>query len=439
MDLKSFLDENVKPAAGCTEPVAIGYAVSLAYNSIFGNLPDDPCKDVPMPDRDSLKEVRLKVGKGVYKNAFSMAVPGTDGRKGIEIAASVGIYLDPKKELELFEDVDEDILTGAIDIVNQDKIKITDVKDKAEFDISVDLIYDVNSDRRTSSVRLEKFHDHISSIIVDGEVLYRDEDIQKKRGSINVPDCIEEMVHAAENIDEELIDRLYSGIEMNMARSQDGLENEYGIGVGRMLNEMIESGELSDDLINKVKMTTAAAADARMGGIEKPVMSTSGSGNQGITVLVPIGVVGKEMDISKRKMAKGAMLAHQITKFSTERSSYLSALCGCSVKAGMGVTAGITYILGGSTEQIRNSINLLAGNVTGMICDGAKEGCALKISTAAGEALESSLMALKGLDVPDDNGIVGDTAEETLENIGKISDEMATIDLKIIDILERKR
>ena len=439
MDLERFLDENVKPAAGCTEPVAIGYAVSLAYNSIFGNLPDDPCKDVPIPEPDSLKEVRLKVGKGVYKNAFSMSVPGTKGKKGIEVAAALGMYLDPKKELELFEDVDEDVLNRAMNIVDQNKIKITDVKDKAEFDISVEMIYISEEHKTSSSVRLEKFHDHISSIIVDGEVLYRDENIQKEHRSINVPNSIEEMVDASKNIDEKLIDRLYSGIEMNMARSEDGLENDYGMGVGRMLNEMVESDELSDDLINKVKMMTAAAADARMGGIEKPVMSTSGSGNQGITVLVPIGVVGKEMELNKRKMAEGAMLAHQITKFSTEKSSYLSALCGCSVKAGMGTTAALTYIMGGSVEQIKSSIKLLAGNLTGMICDGAKEGCALKISTAAGEALECSLLALKSLEVPNDNGIVGNTAEETLENIGKISDEMASIDLKIIDILEKKK
>ncbi|MGM0405474.1 MAG: serine dehydratase subunit alpha family protein [Thermoplasmatota archaeon] len=438
MDLKSFLDENVKPAAGCTEPVAIGYATSLAYNSIFGNLPDKPCKEVPKPDPDSLHEIRLKVGKGVYKNAFSMAVPGTNGKKGMKIAAALGIFLDPKKELELFGDVDKEILSKASKITEKDKIKIVDVKGKSEFDINVDLIYDVNDDKRISSVRLEKFHDHISSIIVDKEVLYSDDDIKKEHSSIKVPDSIEGMVNAAKSIDEELVDRLYSGIEMNIARAEDGLENDYGIGVGRKLSEIVKSGELSDDLNNKVKMMTAGAADARMGGIEKPVMSTSGSGNQGITVLVPIGVVGKEMNLSKRKIAEGAMLAHQITKFSTEKSSYLSALCGCSVKAGMGTTAALTYIMGGTVEQIKNSIKLLAGNLTGMICDGAKEGCALKISTAAGEALECSLLALKSLEVPNDNGIVGNTAEETLENIGKISDEMASIDFKIIDILERK-
>ncbi len=436
MDAERFLDENVKPAAGCTEPVAIGYATSLAYNSIFGNLPHETCKEIPKPDPSSLDEIRLKVGKGVYKNAFSMAVPGTNGKKGMEIAAALGIFLDLKKGLELFEDVDKEILSNSTEITK--KIKIVDVKDKSEFDISVDLIYEVNGDKRTSSVRLEKFHDHISSIIVDGEVLYRDDDIQKEHNSIKVPNTIEEMINVAKNIDDNVATRLYSGIDMNIARAEDGLWNKYGIGVGRKLNEMVKNGELSDDLINKVKIKTAGASDARMGGIEKPVMSTSGSGNQGITVLVPIGVVGKEMNLSKRKMAEGAMLAHQITKFSTEKSSYLSALCGCSVKAGMGTTAALTYIMGGTVEQIENSIKLLAGNLTGMICDGAKEGCALKISTAAGEALECSLLALKSLEVPNDNGIIGNTAEETLENIGKISDEMASIDLKIIDILERK-
>ena len=436
MDTEKFLDENVKPATGCTEPVAIGYATSIAYNSLFGNLPHEPCKVIPRPKIDSLEEIQLSIGKGVYKNAFSMAVPGTDGEKGIEIAAAIGLFLDPKKELELFEDVDEEILKEANKIVK--KIDISDVKDKSEFDISVCLKYDHEGEKRTSSVRLEKFHDHISTIEVDGEVLYKDSDIEKETTSVEVPESFEEMIQVARDIDENTIERLYSGIEMNKSLGEKSLKKGYGIEVGKKLYEMVKDGDLSDDLVNKVKIKTAAAADARMGGIEEPVMSTSGSGNQGITVLVPIGVVGEEKGLSKRKQAEAAMLAHLVTKYSTERSSHLSALCGCSVKAGMGAVAALTYLLGGDVEEIQNSIKILAGNLTGMICDGAKEGCALKISTAAGETLESSLMALKGMEVPNDNGIVGESAEETLENIGKISNEMASIDLKMIDILEKK-
>lgn len=439
MDTKKFLEENVKPATGCTEPVAIGYATSLAYNSLFGNLPHGPCKNIPMPKFDSLKKIQLSIGKGVYKNAFSMAVPGTNCEKGIEIAAALGLFLDHKKQLELFEDVDEDIFSKAKKIEKTNKIDISEVKDKSEFDIQVDLTYDYEEERKTSSVRLKKFHDHISSIEVDGEILYKDENIEKENESIKVPNNLEKMVKTAKDLDEEMIDRLYKGIEMNTELAEHSLENDYGIGVGKNLKSMIEKGDLSDELINRMKMKTAAAADARMGGIERPVMSTSGSGNQGITVLVPIGVVGEERDLSKRKQAEAAMLGHLVTKFSTEKSSHLSALCGCSVKAGMGATAALTYLLGGNVEEIKNSIKILAGNLTGMICDGAKEGCALKISTAAGETLESCLMALNGVEVPNDNGIVGRTAEETLENIGKISDEMASIDMKVIDILEKKK
>ncbi len=438
MDTKKFLDENVKPATGCTEPVAIGYATSLAYNSLFGNLPHEPCRDIPTPKADSLEKIQLSIGKGVYKNAFSMAVPGTDGEKGMEIAAAVGLFLDPKKELELFEDVNEEVLSEAKKIEKKEKIDVSEVKDKSEFDIQVDLVYNYNGEQRTSSVRLEKFHDHISSIEVDGETLYEDENIEKESESVEIPNTLEEMVQTAKNIDESTVERLYEGIEMNKDLAEESLENGYGIGVGRKLNEMVKNGDLSDDLVNKVKIKTAAAADARMGGIEEPIMSTSGSGNQGITVLVPIGVVGEEKGLSKKKQAEAAMLAHLVTKYSTEKSSHLSALCGCSVKAGMGATAALTYLLGGDVDKIKNSIKILAGNLTGMICDGAKEGCALKISTAAGETLESSLMALQGLEVPNDNGIVGKTAEETLKNIGKISNEMASIDLQIIDILEKK-
>ncbi len=438
MDTERFLDENVKPATGCTEPVALGYATSIAYNSLFDNLPNEPCKEIPGPKTDDIETIRLSIGKGVYKNAFSMAVPGTDKEKGIYMAAAIGIFLDPNKELELFEDVDEGIIREAKKIVKENKIDITEVKDKSEFDISVCLKYEHDKVKRTSSVRLKKFHDHISTIEVDGDILYNDEHIEKESSPIEIPDNLEEMVQIAENIDENTVERLYKGIKMNKSLGEKSLKKGYGIEVGKKLDDMVKDGELSNDLVNKVKIKTAAAADARMGGIEEPVMSTSGSGNQGITVLVPIGVVGEEKKLNERKQAEAAMLAHLVTKYSTHKSSHLSALCGCSVKAGMGSAAALTYLLGGDVSKIRNSIKILAGNLTGMICDGAKEGCALKISTAAGETLESALMALKGMEVPNDNGIVGESAEETLENIGKISDEMASIDLEIIDILEKK-
>ncbi len=438
MNTERFLDENVKPATGCTEPVAIGYAVSLAYNSIFGNLPDRSTGEVPRTGPDPLKAIKLRIGKGVYKNAFSIPVPGTDGEKGVDISAAMGVYLDPENELDLFKDVNDELLKDARKIKESNKISVVEVKDKSEFDIEVELEYEEEDEINKSNVRLKKFHDHIYSIEVNGKILYKDDSMERDEDGVKVPETIEEMVEVAKNIDEKVEKRVYEGIEMNTRLADIGLQEKYGIEVGKKIKQMMDSGELSDDLINKVKMKTAAAADARMGGIDESVMSTSGSGNQGITVLVPIGVVGKEKGYSKRRMAEAAMLAHQVTKFSTERSSYLSALCGCSVKAGMGTAAGITYLMGGKAEEIKDSINILAGNVTGMICDGAKEGCALKISTAAGEAVESSLMALKGLKVPYDNGIIGKTAEETLENIGKISDEMAFIDMKVIEILEKK-
>jgi L-cysteine desulfidase len=195
---------------------------------------------------------------------------------------------------------------------------------------------------------------------------------------------------------------------------------------------------IENSLLSEVKIRTAAAGDARMGGSKLPVMTTSGSGNQGILALMPVAVIGERHGIDKRRICEAAMLSHLVTCFAASESGDLSAICGCSIKAGFGAAAGAAYILGGGINEINNSINILAANITGMICDGAKESCALKLLTAAGAATESAFMAMSGMKVSPDNGIIFAGAEETIKAIGEISLSMVPTDIEIVKIMQDK-
>jgi L-cysteine desulfidase len=252
------------------------------------------------------------------------------------------------------------------------------------------------------------------------------------------PETIDDLLELVQSMTDREKKEVYKGIVMNKKIAEEGLEGNYGLNIGKSLQKMAKRDNTDDSMVIQVRIMVAAAADARMGGASIPVMSTSGSGNQGITALVPIAVLAEHKDIEYDKVCEAALLSHLITKFTHLYSTHLSALCGCAVKAGIGAAAGITYLLNGSTEQINNAINLVVANITGIICDGAKEGCALKLATAAAVATESALMALEGIKVPSDNGIIYENAEKTIEALGSISNSMVETDNEIIRLMQQK-
>jgi len=165
-------------------------------------------------------------------------------------------------------------------------------------------------------------------------------------------------------------------------------------------------------------------------------MSTAGSGNQGITALVPIGVVGRECKFSRQEIGRAALVSHMVTWQADRQFGHLAAICGCAVKAGIGAAAGLAYLIGGNKETVTTAINLMAASITGTICDGAKPGCALKIATAAGMATESAFLAVDGMKIPEGNGIIRNSVADTFANIGKISAAMDPVDTSIVSILE---
>lgn len=442
MNVLKFLENNVKPATGCTEPIAVGYAVSLAYHALFNDLPKDFGVECPEPEYEKIRTISVKTDRDVYKNALAITIPGTNGQKGMVIAAAMGLYCHPSEELNLFAGVTQEVIQKSNQLLDGGKIileEVDDTAERSELDIQVIFEYLIDSVPKKAYTRLQYEHNNIRQIKVDGNLVYEGRGGKTTKLSEELPNTLGGLIGIVRELTDEEKNKVYEGIEMNKRIAEEGLKSDYGLRNGKQLQALVEQGALSNSLITEVRIKAAAAGDARMGGANMPVMSTAGSGNQGITALIPILVIGERKGMERDKMSEAAMLSHLVTKYVSNYSGYLSAICGCAIKAGMGATAGVTYLLGGNIKQINNAINIMAANVTGMICDGAKESCALKLSTAAGTATESAIMALNSMEVPSDNGIINKRAEITMVNIGKIAKAMVPTDIEIVRIMQNNK
>ncbi|OPZ34110.1 MAG: Serine dehydratase alpha chain [Synergistetes bacterium ADurb.BinA166] len=234
-------------------------------------------------------------------------------------------------------------------------------------------------------------------------------------------------------------------MDLNLRLAEHGLRHGSGLGIGSALERMVDRGTVQRDMITAAKILASAAADARMDGVRLPAMSSAGSGNHGLTAILPIWAVKPYAPphlATERRVLEAIALSHIITGFIKAYTGRLSALCGCSVAAGAGATAGVAYLLGGDLEKperisaIAGAIENLMGDLAGMICDGAKPGCALKISTALSAAFQASLLSLRNIEISERDGIIENDLEKTIRNVGTIASEgMNETDRLILEIM----
>lgn len=447
LELFNFLKNNVIAATGCTEPVAVGYAVSLAYHALFqdkitlnANDTFEFSNEVPSIKLINLKMIKIEVDQNVYKNAYNAIIPGTDGLRGIEAAAALAIYLNPKKRLDIFNNIEQPNLDKIKEILNTNIINVSYLEgldDENLLKIYVTLQYMHHEKLRTSHVKIYEKHDNVVEINVEGRNLYyrsKDQiDVQRKKVSLNLTEILNSVEIASENILEEI----NKGILMNLKIANEGLNNQYGLNIAKFLKHLFDEEGCSDSIISEIRTKVAAAGDARMGGCNLPVMTSSGSGNMGITAIIPVVIMGKRKNIPTSKIRRAVLLSHIITSIADNYHGHLSLLCGAAIKAGFGVAAAITYLLNGTNSQIHNAINLMAANNVGFFCDGAKPGCALKISTAAGIATECALMALENNTINSNDGIIFENPDDTLKGIGVICQAMDPLNKNIIELLKK--
>ena len=420
-NLIDILKAEVKPAVGCTEPVAVALACAKA-KELLG---EDVVKN------------KILVSPNVYKNAMCVGIPGTE-RLGLKIAVAMGLVGGKSEDgLTLLEGLTDEQVKKSEEYMDATPISIEplDTKEKVVIDVTLE------GENNKSRVIIKTKHDNFVFLQQNNLVLLDEVDgfaemaeVQTTEKKENIMDhiTIEEIITNVENMDLEDIKFLLDGIEMNMDMAKYGLENNIGIGVGRGIKESIEEGLLGDGIMTKAMLLTAAASDARMGGAKLPVMSSNGSGNHGLTAILPIVAYAQKYPQNDEKMAKALAISHLLTAYVKNFTGRLSAVCGCGVAASTGASAGIAWLMDGNINHIYGAIENMIADLSGMICDGAKAGCALKLSSAASAAVQSAVIAKQGYSVPALNGIVGTKAEESIQNLGKVSDKGMQITDEII-------
>ena len=394
----NILREELFPAMGCTEPIALAYAAATA-RKVLGELPD---------------RVVIGASGSIIKNVKSVIVPNTDHLKGIPAAAVAGIIAGkPEKELEVIAEVTAEEIARMKEYLENVEIKIEHIDNGLTFEIIVTLY----KGKEYAKVRIANYHTNIVLIEKNGEVLKEvpvDDESEEgltDRSLLNMKDIFD----FAETVEiEDVKGILDRQIEYNMAIAKEGIRGNYGANIGSVL---LDIGQ--DNLMVKAKAMAAAGSDARMNGCELPVIINSGSGNQGITASVPVIVYAEGTQSGKEKMYRALVLSNLTAIHQKTPIGRLSAYCG-AVSAGAGAGAGIAYLCGGGYEEIIHTVVNALAIVSGIVCDGAKASCAAKIASAVEAGIFGYQMYVHGQEFVGGDGIVTNGVEATLQNVGRL-------------------
>ena len=395
----SILKEELVPAMGCTEPIALAYCAAKA-REVLGDLPD---------------KVVIGASGSIIKNVKSVIVPNTDHMKGIPAAAVAGIVGgDASKELEVIASVTEEQIARMRDFMENTPITVEHVDNGLTFEILV-TVFKGDS---YAKVRIVNYHANIVLIEKDGVVLREvkvdgeGEEGLTDRSLLNLADILD----FAETVDvEDVKSTLDRQIQYNTAIAQEGLRGNYGSNIGTVLLQTYGD----DSVMIRAKAMAAAGSDARMNGCEMPVIINSGSGNQGMTTSLPVIEYAKELKVSDEKLYRALTLANLVTIHQKTSIGRLSAFCG-AVSAGAGAGAGIAYLQGADLNGISHTVSNAIATTGGIVCDGAKASCASKIATAVEAGILGYNMHIRNQNFQPDDGLVGETPEETISNIGRL-------------------
>ena len=398
MDYNKFLKEKMVPAFGCTEPIALAYGASRA-RFLLG---EDP------------EKIKAKLSGNIIKNVNSVKVPGTDGRKGIEISLAAGAFLgDYTKKLEVLSDADKSKLNTLDDLIEKGLVDIELVHEIKG--LYIDIIME-KADKK-SRVIIKDYHTNIIYESLNDKVLFENKD-QEEVEENKVDLSFDKIYDFAKNGNyDSIIDVLDKEIDYNYAIAKEGIENPWGANIGKMVLEDAEN-----NYKDKLVAYAAAGSDARMSGCEKPVVINSGSGNQGITVSVPIIIYAKDHDIDKDKLYRSLIFANLIGLYIKEGIGELSAYCGV-VSAASASVCGIAFMKGEERDLIKEILTDALATNSGIICDGAKESCAIKIASSLKMSLLAYRQAKEGNSFKAGDGIVKGDVDEMIKTVGHIAME----------------
>ena len=421
--LKEVLQHQVYPAMGCTEPVSVALCAAYAAAELEGEV----------------AQARFRLDAGTYKNGCGVRIPNTDGEKGNLLASAMGLLIaQPDLQMEILSGADKALVEKAKKLVEEKKVCLQVAPEKHGFYIEADL-QGVNGDQVKCVI--SGSHTDVTYLAKNGNVL-KDSQVQEKTNVHAFKEKLKkttlaDLISWADNADDEDLTYIKKGVEMNLKAAKIGQTLQK---VGFYIKELVRKNLLHMDLITSTKILTACAADARMDGQAVPVMSSGESGNQGVvTILVP-WKVGQEMQVPEEKILKSIALSHLLNGYVKVFTGELAPICGCAIAAGVGATAAIVYQQrGGNVPAMTLAINNIISDIGGMLCDGAKSGCALKVVSSADAAIRSAFMGINDYGITEVEGFVGRSAEETIQNLGNISTVgMRAVDPMIVGIMQEK-
>ncbi|WP_421327321.1 serine dehydratase subunit alpha family protein [Aeromonas veronii] len=417
-----IIQQVVKPALGCTEPIAAAYAAAVAVRQLG-------CE----PGR-----LEVAVSDNLYKNSMGVYVPGT-GKIGLAIAAAAGaIGGNADAGLEVLAAIQPEQVDRAQQLIDAGKVQVSRTA-APEFIFCRVTVYgtDDKGEEHSAEVTLCGGHTRIVEQRRDGEVTFTADQSQGgATGSIcdGIDISIAAIYEFATRVEFEQIRFILKASELNGKLSAEGMNNPYGLEIGRTMQQNINAGLIGEDVMNRIVMMTAAASDARMGGATLPAMSNFGSGNQGIAATIPVMVIAERFAASEEQLARALIMSHLGAIYIKSHYPPLSAFCGNTVTSAAASMA-MVYLAGGSFEQSCFAIQNVLSDSAGMVCDGAKASCAMKVSTSSGAAVRGFLMALNSHSVSG-QGIVAGDVDQTIRNVGQMVKEgMSATDSTIIDIM----
>ncbi len=409
----NILSQELVPALGCTEPIAIAYTAAKA-RQVLGEMPET---------------IEMQLSGNIIKNVKGVTVPNSGGLKGIDVAAVLGVVGgNPDKELEVLSEVTGEDIARTRELISQHICSCLLIEDVDNLYITAKVI----SGEHCASVTIEHRHTNITRIEKDGEVILDNPYKLENKTSVDKSKLtVKDILDFADQVRMEdvqpIIDRQ---IRLNSAIAQEGLDNNYGAQIGKTLMHV-----WSKNVTTRACARAAAGSDARMGGCSMPVVINSGSGNQGMTVSLPVIVYAQEWEVSHEKLCRSLVVSNLIAIHQKHYIGSLSAYCG-AVSAACGAGAGITYMYGGTYQQVSLTIINTLGNVGGIVCDGAKPSCAAKIASSVNAALMAFQLSIQNKSFLPGEGIIKNDIEETIKSMGYIGRVgMRSTDTEILNVM----
>ena len=421
----NLIQQEVVPAIGCTEPMAVALCTARA-TEMLGCRPE---------------KITAQLSGNILKNAMGVGIPGT-GMIGLPIAIALGALIGKSEyQLEVLKDLTPEALEEGKRFVAEGRIHIGVKPDICEL-LYIEITCEAAGKSETAII--EGSHTHFRGPSPNPSPVWRGENESPKKeaspmgGGLEGALTFRAVYEFAMETPVEDLRFILKTRDLNMQAAREALKHNYGHNLGKTIERPLAKGIFGNSIYSHIIAKTAAACDARMGGAMIPVMSNSGSGNQGICATNPVAVYAEENENTEEELIRALTLSHLTAIYIKQSLGRLSALCGCVV-AGIGSSVGITYLMGGSFEHVCRSVKNMIANLTGMICDGAKPSCSLKIASGVSTAVMSAVLSMEGKCVSSAEGIVDDCVDKTIHNLTSIGAEaMCQTDHKVLDIMTHK-